>query len=167
MPENDLRVPAHISKEEANNGDGDASAEMKLSSNVSVLTEMLPIYSAVETSEGCMQFNGQVIGRVQRPYLVSEANGGYGLFVITGDLYPAYEPGDIAFIDPAKPYIRGNVVLLTRVGEDGSRYGLFRILKDYTATEWTVERLYPERETKVLKRDVWSLCYKVVGKESR
>jgi phage repressor protein C with HTH and peptisase S24 domain len=123
----------------------------------------LPVFSAVEGGSGELVVSSDPIDVVPRPWYLAEVNNAYGV-VITGEsMFPAYEPGDMALVNPKLTYMRGRDHIFTTDPEDGHFKATIKRLVSVTESEWKVEQFNPPKVF-TLDRTVWKYANRVVGK---
>ena len=127
----------------------------------------LKVFAPVEGGSGEMVVSTEPIDLVPRPWYMREVRDGFAVLVVGELMIPAFEPGDIAVVNPRLPPIRGKDVIL--VGDE--RHGEFRAsikrLERSDAKYWHLRQFNPPRGQKAelswLKRD-WPKALRVVGK---
>lgn len=127
----------------------------------------LPVYSAVEGGPGEMVVSTDPIEIVPRPWYMREVRDGYAVLVVGESMVPAFEPGDMAIVNPRLPPMRNkNTIFVT--GEHGGRVGgefratIKRLLR-WGADEWHVKQFNQETEFSLSRQD-WPKALRVVGK---
>ena len=123
----------------------------------------LPVFAAVEGGEGDLVISTEPVDLVPRPWYLGEVKDGYGVIVTGESMYPAYEPGDIAVVNPRLPYMRGKVHIFTVEQENSHFKATIKRLIAVTETEWKVEQHNPHKVFS-LPRSVWNNAKRVVGK---
>ena len=127
----------------------------------------LPVYAAAEGGPGEMVINTDPIEIVPRPWYMKEVKDGFAILIVGESMIPAYEPGDMAIVNPRLPPMRNkHAVFVT--GEHGGRNGgefkatIKRLIK-WDARQWQVEQ-YNEPKGFTLERRDWPEALRVVGK---
>ncbi len=123
----------------------------------------LPVYAAVEGGDGDLVVSIEPIDVVQRPWYLGEVRDGYAVIVTGESMVPAYEPGDMAIVNPRLSYMRGKVHIFTAESENTHFRATIKKLVAVTDTHWKVEQYNPPA-TLMLPRNVWTKAKRVVGK---
>lgn len=61
---------------------------------------------------GDFELNGEVVDRVESPPSLLNAKGVFALYVIGESMSPRFKPGDLIFVHPNKPVLKGDDVLV-------------------------------------------------------
>lgn len=124
----------------------------------------LPVFAAVEGGEGEMVVSAEEIDVVDTPWFLSRVKESYAVLVIGESMSPAYEPGDMAFVNPKLPPRRGKDAIFV-----SPLHGDFKaIIKRFvssTPESYIVEQFNPAKQL-TLPRRLWTGVYRVVGKYS-
>lgn len=123
----------------------------------------LPVFAAVEGGSGDLVISTEPVELVPRPWYMGEVKDGYGVIVTGESMYPAYEPGDTAIVNPRLPYMRGKVHIFTAESENSHFKGTIKLLTGVTEKEWKVEQFNPPKLF-TLPRSIWTNARRVVGK---
>ena len=123
----------------------------------------LPVFAAVEGGSGDLVISTEPVELVPRPWYMGEVKDGYGVIVTGESMYPAYEPGDTAIVNPRLPYMRGKVHIFTAESENSHFKGTIKLLTGVTEKEWKVEQFNPQNSF-TLPRSIWTNARRVVGK---
>lgn len=123
----------------------------------------LPVYSAVEGGPGEMVITAEPIDLVPRPWYLGTVKEGYGVLVVGESMVPAYEPGDIAIVNPKLPPTRNKPFIVTSNDEDGEFRAMIKQLIGWSTDVWRVRQYNPPKDFDLLKRD-WPKAVRVVGK---
>ena len=125
----------------------------------------LPIFAAAEGGGGAMLITFEPIDYMRRPAPLENVRDGYGVYIVGDSMVPAFEPGDIALINPHLPPTPGrDAILLCHT--DHQQEALIKRLVRATARDWHVQQWNPKREFS-LPRSQWGQCHIVVGKYVR
>lgn len=127
----------------------------------------LPVFAAAEGGPGEMVVSTSPIEIVARPWYLGSVKEGFGVLVVGESMSPAFEPGDIAVVNPRLPPARGKDVILVAREEEGEFTAVIKRLVRWTATEWHVRQFNPPpgaKEDMVLSRKAWPKALRVVGK---
>lgn len=125
----------------------------------------LPVYSAAEGGPGEMVVSTEPIEWVPRPWFMKEVKDGYAVLIVGESMEPAFEPGDMAIVNPRLTPLRNKDAIFT-TGEYG-RTGEFkatikRLIKSDSKL-WHVKQFNEPKEFTLEKRD-WPKALRVVGK---
>lgn len=125
----------------------------------------LPIFAAAQGGNGIMLVTMEPIDYVRRPHPLEHVSEGYGVYIVGDSMSPAYEPGDIALINPFLPPSPGrDAIFLNPI--DHVQEAMIKRLVRATAREWVVQQWNPRKEFS-LARNHWEKCHIVVGKYTR
>lgn len=127
----------------------------------------LKVFAAVEGGAGEMVVSTDPIELVPRPWYMKEVRDGYAVLVVGDSMFPTFEPGDMAIVNPRLPPMRGKDVILIGGEQDGEFRASIKRLEGWTATQWNLRQFNPPRgekhEFSWAKRD-WPKALRVVGK---
>lgn len=123
----------------------------------------LPVFAAVEGGDGDLVVSTEAVDLVPRPWFLGEVKDGYGVIVTGESMVPAYEPGDIAIVNPRLSYMRGKTHIFTAEGENSHFKATIKRLVAVTETDWVVEQFNPPKKFN-LPKSVWTHARQVVGK---
>ena len=126
----------------------------------------LPIYSSAEGGGGAMIISWDPVEWVVRPSPLANIKGGYGIYVVGDSMVPAFEPGDIALVNPHIPPSPHRDAVFFKSGVDAATEALIKRLIRTSPKEWRVKQWNPGREF-ALSRAEWGQCHLVIGKYSR
>lgn len=127
----------------------------------------LKVFAAVEGGPGEMVVSTDPIELVARPWYMREVRDGYAVLVVGESMIPAFEPGDIAVVNPRLPPMRGKDVVLIGGEQQGEFRASIKRLESWDAKQWHLRQFNPPRGQKPeltwLRRD-WPKALRVVGK---
>ena len=127
----------------------------------------LPVFAAVEGGPGEMVVSTDPIDVVPRPWFLRAVKDGYAV-VITGEsMIPAFEPGDMAIVNPRLPAIKGKHAIFISGEEHGEFRATIKKMTGATADSWHAEQYNPPRGEKrelLLPKRTWTKALRVVGK---
>lgn len=124
----------------------------------------LRVFAAVEAGPGAMVVSTDPIELVPRPWYLREVKEGFAVLVVGESMVPAYEPGDMAIVNPRLPPLRGKDMIFVKGDEhDGEFTASIKRLVNWTATEWTVCQFNPKR-TFAMAKSEWPKAMRVVGR---
>lgn len=127
----------------------------------------LRVYAAVEGGEGEMVVHADPIDIVQRPWYLKNVSDGYAVLVVGESMVPAFEPGDMAVVNPRLPPMK-NADMIFIAGDDRGEFrASIKRLVSWNADTWRVIQFNPppggEREFS-MPRPIWTKALRVVGK---
>ena len=126
----------------------------------------LPVYAAAEGGNGAMIVSWEPIEFTSRPAPLLNIRDGYGIYIVGDSMFPAYEPGDIALVNPhVQPRPHQDAIFFKSKQHDGSEALVKRLLK-MTLAEWKVQQWNPQKEL-ILPRSEWKEAHLVVGRYVR
>lgn len=123
----------------------------------------LPVFAAVEAGDGDLMVSTDPVDYVERPWFLGEVKEGYGVIVTGESMIPAYDPGDIAIVNPKIDYLRGKVHVFTCESENSHFRAAIKLLVKVTDNEWVVEQYNPPKQYS-LPKSIWTHARRVVGK---
>jgi transcriptional regulator with XRE-family HTH domain len=129
----------------------------------------LPIFGAAEAAVGSVIVTMEPIDFIDRPAPLENVRGGYGLIVANDFMFPEFEIGDFALVNPHLPPIPNSSCLIYSEEKNGTIARLRR-LTHITPTEWHVKAWNPPEDypqETVLPRASWLKCHRVVGRYNR
>lgn len=123
----------------------------------------LPVFATFEGRSGYSTVGTSPISEIGRPSFLENINGAYCLYISSESMFPEYEPGDIAFINPSLPPIMNTTCLLTNYKGELS---LFKRLMGHDGENWILKQWNPLSQEAVPAVD-WPTCHRAVGKYAR
>lgn len=126
----------------------------------------LPVYAGAEGGPTGLQVTPDPIDWVPRPRPLRNVPKAFAVYVIGDSMEPAYRHGDMVFVHPALPALRGDDVLLTKQGGDRELVAMIKHLVGWSDRDWKLKQFNPEREFQVSKSE-WPQVHVVVGKYNR
>jgi phage repressor protein C with HTH and peptisase S24 domain len=126
----------------------------------------LPVYAGAEGGPTGLQVTPDPIDWVPRPRPLRNVPKAFAVYVIGDSMEPAYRHGDMVFVHPALPALRGDDVLLTKQGSDRELVAMIKHLVGWSDRDWKLKQFNPEREFQVSKSE-WPQVHVVVGKYNR
>jgi len=123
----------------------------------------LPVFAAVEGGTGDLEVSTEPVELVPRPWYLGEVRDGFAVIVTGESMVPAYNPGDMAIVNPRLPFMRDKVHIFTAEATNTHYMATIKHLVAVTPKVWKVEQYNP-RKTIELPRDIWTHARRVVGK---
>lgn len=127
----------------------------------------LPVYAAAEGGQGEMVVNTDPIELVPRPWYLKNVKEGYAVLITGESMVPAFEPGDLAIINPRLPYARGKDVILVAAETGGEFRASIKRLLSWNDNHWKLRQFNPpqgQQSEFTLTRKEWPKALRVVGK---
>lgn len=127
----------------------------------------LPVYTAAEGGAGSVVVSTDPIEYVPRPWYVRNVRDAYAVMVVGDSMVPAFEPGDLAIINPRLPPMRNKDTIFVSGERVGEFTATIKRLQRWTDKDWIVCQFNPPRGGKAeftLPRQQWTKALRVVGK---
>jgi len=106
--------------------------------------QFLPVLGVAAGSAIAAFVIGDAVDWVERPPALRRARNAYALFVHGTSMAPKYEHGDIVFVNPDRPYRRGDpVIVQTRHFEGANDQAMIKLFQRVTDKSLMVEMLNP------------------------
>lgn len=125
----------------------------------------LPVYASAQGGSDGMSVTPEPIDWVPRPRPLQHVAKAYAVYVVGDSMDPAYRHGDMAFVHPSLPLLRGTDVMLLRE-ENGQMVAMVKHLVSWNERHWRVRQFNPEREFQ-LSRQEWQQANVIVAKYNR
>lgn len=125
----------------------------------------IPIYAAAEGGHGCMVVQTDPVDYVARPWYFEHVPDAYGVLVIGESMSPAFEPGDIAMVNPRLPALRGKDALFIASEDEGDFRAAIKRFKRVTTSDFIAEQFNPPKEVRLPRRE-WKKACRIVGRYS-
>ena len=138
-------------------------------SPVSLMGESLPVYRNKAAGNGVLNIERRKVDEIPRGEDLKFAQYSFGIEVIQDDMSPCFDRRDIAVLNPDRPVVAGDDVLLVRDYDeksDAAFDGLLRRLVKESDAHWTVRQFNPDKEYKLSKAD-WPRALYVAWRKSR
>lgn len=123
----------------------------------------MPIYASTEGGDGAIVINFDPIDYLKWPGPLLHVPEGFGVLVAEDSMFPAYEPGDIALVNPRMPPRKGRNCVLLGPAEGKRTRSLIKRFRGQSERVWKVSQWNPEEDFELSKAE-WPTCYSVVGK---
>lgn len=126
----------------------------------------LPVYASAQGGPTGMLVTPDPIDWVPRPRPLQNVAKAFGMYVVGDSMEPAYRHGDMVFVHPSLPPLRGDDVVLTKLHADRDMCALVKTLLGWNDRHWKLKQWNPEREFQ-LSRQEWQQVHVIVGKYNR
>lgn len=129
----------------------------------------LPIFGASEADVGSVVVSEESIDFIDRPEPLLNVRGGYGVIVANNFMFPEYEVGDFALVNPHLPPVPDTTCIFYSDNKDQT-IGRIRRLLTIAPDRWTVKAWQPAEGFEAvteLPRDSWQKCHRLVGRYCR
>src|SRR5690606_29174189 len=113
----------------------------------------LPVYAGAEGGPSGLQVTPDPIDWVPRPRPLRNVPKAFAVYVIGDSMEPAYRHGDMVFVHPALPALRGDDVLLIKQGGDRELVAMIKHLVGWSDRHWKLKQFNPEREFQASKSE--------------
>lgn len=111
--------------------------------------------SIVQQVEGFQYFSNQPVDFVRRPPALARVPESYAIYVAGDSMWPMHPPGELRFVNPARPSAIGDsVVLRTQHWEHDPGQLYIKLLKKRTAEWIVVEQLNPAATIQIPRKYV-------------
>ena len=108
----------------------------------------LKVFAPVEGGPGEMVVSTDPVELVPRPWYMREVRDGYAVLVVGESMIPAFEPGDMAVVNPRLPPMRGKDVILIADEQQGEFRASIKRLESWDAKHWHLRQFNPPRGQK-------------------
>jgi phage repressor protein C with HTH and peptisase S24 domain len=125
----------------------------------------LPVFAAAMGGDGHHIVSFDAIDYVKRPSLLENVRDAYGIYIIGTSMIPAYEPGDLALVNPhLPPTFNANVVLyhVPPFNIPEAEAMVKRVI-GYDDRDWNLRQYNPAKDFTESRAD-WPYCHRIVGK---
>jgi transcriptional regulator with XRE-family HTH domain len=123
----------------------------------------MPLYASTEGGDGALIVNFEPIDYLKWPAPLLHVPDGFGVLVSEESMFPAFEPGDIALVNPRLQPRKGKNCVLLGPSETQTVKSLIKRFQSQTIGTWKVSQWNPAEDFELSKKD-WPRCYAVVGK---
>lgn len=108
----------------------------------------IPVYGqAVGGIDGEFIMNGSILYEVLAPPQIAKISGAYGVQISGDSMYPRYEDGEIAFIDPTRRVKKGDyVVAQIQVDEHSPPHAFVKRFMRHNAEELVLSQFNPPKD---------------------
>lgn len=129
----------------------------------------VPVYWHTVGEDGVLHIERRPIGMIPRMDYLRYSRFAFGIECYGDQMAPVFERRDIVIVNPDRPVVPGDDVVLVRnfnPKDVGPFEGILRRLLGETATHWVVRQYNPPKDYKLAKSD-WPKALHVGGKKSR
>lgn len=122
---------------------------------------MIPVYGqAVGGVDGEFEMNGNILYEVMSPPVLSGISKAYAVQIAGESMWPRYEDGEVAFIDPMRRVKKGDyVVAQIKTEEHGPPLAYVKRFLRRNSEELVLEQFNPAKELRFRAQDVESVHY--------
>lgn len=108
----------------------------------------IPVYGqAVGGIDGEFIMNGSILYEVLAPPQIAKISGAYGVLISGDSMYPRYEDGEIAFIDPTRRVKKGDyVVAQIQMDEHSAPHAFVKRFLRHNAEELVLSQFNPPKD---------------------
>lgn len=133
----------------------------RIGDKVEGLGRKIPVYGqAVGGIDGEFLMNGSILYEVMAPPVLSHISGAYAVSISGDSMYPRYEDGEIAFVDPKRRVRKGDYVIAQiRLEEEGLIHAYVKKFIRHNAIELVLEQFNPAKELRFSSAHVVSVHY--------
>lgn len=126
----------------------------------------LPIYASAQGGPSGMLVTPEPIDWTPRPRPLQHVANAFGIYVVGDSMAPAYRHGDMVFVHPSLPPLRGDDVLLTKHRADREMVAMVKQLQGWNERHWRLKQWNPAREFHASRQE-WQQAQVIVGKYNR
>lgn len=109
-------------------------------------------------------WNGEVVGHVDRPPVLTDVPKGYAIYVVGSSMEPRYYPGETVYVNPGRPAKSGDFVIvqLHPLADGEPPRALIKRLAKQTPTKLVLEQFNPPKTFDVERAEVYAV-HRIVG----
>lgn len=121
----------------------------------------IPVYGqAVGGVDGQFIMNGSILFEVMAPPQIAKISGAYGVLISGDSMYPRYEDGEVAFVDPCRRVKKGDyVVAQIQFDEHEPPHAYVKRFIRHNAEELVLSQFNPPKELSFDHEQVVSVHY--------
>lgn len=123
----------------------------------------MPLYGSTEGGDGSIIINFDPVDYLKWPAPLLHVPEGFGVLVSESSMFPAYEPGDVALVNPRLIPRKGKDCVLLGNDMNNNARSLIKRFQGQTDNLWRVSQWNPAEDFELAKAD-WPRCFTVVGK---
>ena len=130
--------------------------------------ESIPVMGVGQRGTGDpAHWMGAAVEQIARPPALGGTPDGYAVYIFDDTMVPRYHPGEVVYINPARPVSSGDYVLVVLVteGDEDARAALIARLDRATGDKLHLATLNPYTEF-TLKRSTVESVHRIVGSSS-
>lgn len=127
------------------------------------------IFASAEGGSGQLIVTTDPVDFLPRPSPVQHVKDAYGLYISGESMFPEFEAGDIAIVNPRLPMV-GDVTAVLYAERHGEARATIKRVRRWTADQWFLRQWNPPEGMKqdfTVSRKEWTICHRTVGKYSR
>lgn len=116
-----------------------------------------PVLGTAEAGNGTFTLDtGEPIDFVSRPKGLANRKDAYGIYVQGVSMQPAYDPGDLVYVDPKRPPAAGRdcIVQLKQTDPGGEMRFMLKRLVKRNGHKWFFKQFNPEKEIELTDREI-------------
>lgn len=126
----------------------------------------LPIYASAQGGPTGMLVTPDPIDWIPRPRPLQNVPKAFGVYIVGDSMEPAYKHGDMVFVHPSLPPLRGDDVLLIKHHADRDMVAMVKTLHGWNDHHWKLKQWHPAREFQASRRE-WQQVNVICGKYNR
>lgn len=129
-----------------------------------------PVYSAAMGGPGEIIRSTEPVDWIPRPAPVQHVKQAYGQIVVGTSMFPEYDEGDTALVNPKLPPLPGTTCIFYHEASDGEARATIKRLVRIGVDVWHVRQWNPpegESAEFQLDRREWAIVHRVFGKHTR
>jgi len=137
------------------------SPNARIGDRITGVGRRIPVYGqAVGGVDGEFEMNGNVLFEVLAPPILSGISKAYGVSISGDSMWPRYEDGEVAFVDPSRRVKKGDYVIVQIKNPklDVPLAYVKRFLR-WNSEELVLEQFNPAKELRFKATDVVSVHY--------
>lgn len=138
----------------------------QLRTESALIARDLPIFASAQGGPSGMLVTPEPIDWTPRPRPLQQVANAFGIYIVGDSMEPAYKHGDMVFVHPSLPPMRGDDVLLTKHRADREMVAMVKQLQGWNARHWRLKQWNPAREFQA-NRQEWQQAQVIVGKYNR
>lgn len=128
--------------------------------------QLMPVYAAAEGGAGTILLPPEPYEYMPRPHTLEHSPDAYAILITGESMFPAFEPGDQAWVDPRLPPMRLADHILYKVSDDGEGRATIKRIVGWTDADWMLQQWNPARTFKAARSE-WTKVHRVIGKSAR
>ena len=109
----------------------------------------IPVFASAQAGPDGMTIDSDPIDYTPSPPQLLGVKAAFAVYVVNDSMEPKYRQGDMLWIDPSRPAIQNDYVLIELAPEDGERRALVKQLVKFNAEELVVKQYNPATEVEI------------------